>query len=161
MTANDYYELILTEKNNTTSLDILTSDSDVAIWKNMYYNIATLLQYSDDLNNYTLDEMKKVQRASIVGTLEWWKYHILNFFQYAEDDDAINILKLNNNYEYTYDEIDETARIIKYVSIHKSGTTLTIKVATADDDGFPQMLNTDQLFVFQQFINKMMIAGSR
>ena len=157
MTAQEYFEQFIIEKNKITELDSLNSESNVAIYRLIYQSIAQVMQYHNDINDDVIVNMNMIKQQAIVGTQAWWYDKLTNFYQYNSDP-AIGLLKIGTDYEYYYDETDDNSKIIKYCSFKQQPNLLTIKLAKQVDN-LPHVLTEDELLNVMSFINKIQIAG--
>lgn len=157
MTAQEYFNQFLVEKNKISQLDELNSESSVAVYRLLYQSIAQVLQYHDDITQDAIDNMNIIKQQTIVGTQQWWYDKLINFFQYNTDP-QIGLLKIGNDYDYYYDITDNNSKIIKYCSFKQQANSLTIKLAKQVDD-LPAVLTANELSSVYAFINQIQIAG--
>lgn len=158
-TAAEIFQLLVDEKNKISYLDDLDSQSETALWRQIYHSVSQVLQYQDDLTLDAIDTMDAIRTDTILGQKAWWIDKSKNFYQYNTDPEK-GILKIGSDYEYYYDTIDEDSKIIDYCSYTVSGSVVTLKVAQNDADGLAVPISTDQLGSFLGFIKDIKIGGS-
>lgn len=165
-TAQEWYDIIITEKETQESLtDLgyegddaetllsdLNSGSRVAIWRLMCWLFAYTAAFFErffDLFKSEVDEKLK----AIPGNAESLNKEVRKF-QY--DDPLI----FNNDGSYGYAEIDEAKQIIERVSINTTSAGTQVKVAK-EVAGDPAPLSNAELTAFQGYLNEIQYAQKR
>ena len=154
MTADEFYDLLITEKENITELDGLTSTSQTAIWRLLYYATANVLQYQSDLQQEAIDKMEDIRVSSTEGHRAWFIWFSKNFYQYNTNPDK-GQLKIGTDYNYYYDVIDEDSQIIDYCAALSSANNGILKVAKTDIDDNIVALTASELASYAEFIDNI------
>lgn len=151
---------IISQKESTSQLSGLTSDSKVSIWRLWVYIVAVAIHFHEVLFDKHKTELEEIASRSIVGKEAWYADQALQFqFGYS--------LTFNRNtYRYYYlDAISQDAinsRIVKRASakeVFTSGFTgIRIKVAK-DNGGNLIALTPEELSAFSYYMSRIAFAG--
>ena len=146
-TIKEIYDNFISIKEGITNLDILDSNSDTAIWRNIFQSVAEGQKTLEDImDNMTLELQKP--------DLQYWVKKIREF-QHGD------VLKFDIDKGYYYDVVDEAKQIVKYVSIGSSDIyqKLLIKVAKEGASG-AEKLSVIELYYLQFYVKQIKILGS-
>lgn len=160
-----YYDLLISEKQQFSSLNELTPISDsnqqllndlssnnkVAVWRLFYWIFAYGLHIIDTLMDYHKSEIETIMNSKVPGTIQWLRIEIFKF-QYG-----YNLTWIDNKYQYT--QYDANAQIIKYCSVSQVGNQLRIKVAK-DVNGMPWPLNINEYNALINYVEQIKFAGT-
>lgn len=160
-----YYDLLISEKQQFSSLNELTPISDsnqqllndlssnnkVAVWRLFYWIFAYGLHIIDTLMDYHKSEIETIMNSKVPGTIQWLRIEIFKF-QYG-----YNLTWIDNKYQYT--QYDANAQIIKYCSVSQVGNQLRIKVAK-DVNGMPSPLNINEYNALINYVEQIKFAGT-
>lgn len=90
---------------------------------------------------------------SVVATIPW--YHQI-CLEYQHGDS----LTLNETtYEYGYEVVDESRRLVKFAACRDRGGGVYILVAGQGADGYPETLSNDVLTAFREYVSRRKPAG--
>ncbi len=161
----EYYDELVAEKQNFSSLNGLTPISDsnqqllqdlsspskVAIWRLMIWIFAFGSWIIDTLFDRHVEEVNKILENAIPGTARWLRNEILKF-QYGD-----SLQWIDNKYQYA--QVDESKKIIKYCSVNEVGGQVRIKVAK-EVNHQPSPLTSNELNALKDYVNKIKFAGT-
>ncbi len=163
-TIQEIYDVMIAEKqtmaelnalqpnidSSQTLLTDLTSASRVAIWRLLFFVVAVAIWTNEKL----FDELKAWIEVRLseqrIGNLKWYQKKALEF-QYG---DALVII--NDSYQYT--SINPSNQIVKLASVNEVGGQVLVKVANLSS-GTPVPLSVPELQAFQNYLNKIKVAG--
>jgi len=154
-TYNEIYQSIVDKKNSTAELSGLNSISQTAIWKLLAHITATAIFIFEGIlySEKTLIESQIARNK--YGFIDWYSTESLKF-QYGDSlvfDNATGV--------YSYDEIDETKRIIARAAAIENPITAQIRLKVAKDSGGTLIkLTGDELTAFRAYINAIKVAGT-
>lgn len=133
----------------------LNSTSKVAIWRLLFYTIASAIGLHEILFDKYLQELDAKLSQGIWGTPKWYQAQSLAF-QYGD-----TLTYDNQNYRYYYPIIDATKQIVKRCSIveNNAAGVLIFKVAKASGTTIIP-LTTPEQNAFESYINKIKFAGT-
>lgn len=166
-TILEIYDAIIAEKETGTQLQDLTPDpetstqllsdlssgSKVAIWRLWAYITAVAIYAHEVIFDIFKEEVQAIADAAAPGTPAWYRQKMLEF-QYG---DTLTYL----NYQYVYDPVDESARIITRCAVQeRSDGAVLIKVAK-DSGGSPAPLSAPEKSAAESYANKVKFAGTR
>ena len=161
MTEQEFFDLLINSKKSISYLDSLDSESETALYRQIYHSIAQVLQYQSNINADIIAEMKELKDQNTIGSKSWWTDKLLNLFQYSTDPDKTT-LKLKpsyDGYKYFYSVEDEATKIIKYCSVKFANSKTIIKVAK-EVNNLPEQLSNNELIAAQQFISLIQDCSS-
>jgi hypothetical protein len=126
-TTEEYYQELLDKKASISELDVLSSDSTIAVWRLMLWVQAFCLSKFDELlDRYEATIIDKSNQI-FFATGEWWQQKMFEF-QYG---DNIQRIVIDGLQYIRYPIIDTSKRIIsKCAVITRARGGLTIKLAT-------------------------------
>lgn len=159
-----WYDYIITEKNNLTSLNVLqpnidsaqtlltdiTSTSRVARWRLWIWACAACAVALDIIFDLTLMDFETLSKRSRFGTLPWYVGKSFEF-QYGD-----NLVYQNN--EFQYPTVNTVNQIVKRAASEENGNTVNLKVAKLVSN-VPTKLATLEKAAFDAYIAKIKPAG--
>lgn len=159
-TIEEIYNEIVTTKENTPGLDGLTSNSQTAIWRLIFYVCAVVINFHEQLWDLFKKDLEDIRDSAAPQTELWWNYKMKEF-QYAPNDVNKGVLFLDFDFVPRYNEIDETKQIIKYSATKQAegSRQVIIKIAKDDGNNNPQQLTIDELNAAKSYINELQGAG--
>lgn len=165
-TIAEIYDRMLFEKQTMSTLNALqpnvstfqnllndlTSASQVAVWRTMYFVLAVAIW----LHELKFDEHKEwvENRAEElrVGTTLWYYNKALEF-QYG---DALVLI----DGEYKYASVNTATKIVKLCSVNEINGQLFMKIAKLNASNVPVQLTTLELDAFKAYMQKIKFAGT-
>lgn len=169
--TKEYYDILITEKQATASLNGLTpavddsqtflndlsSNSKVSKWRLMLWVVAFGYFVLDQLFDIHKAEVEALAKTLIPATLPW--YQVEGFkFQFG---DLIQWNSTTNKYEYLV--YDDAKRIIKRCAVIEEvssvGLSVRVKAAKLDGNGDPVPLTAAELNSFSIYMKKIRPAG--
>jgi hypothetical protein len=163
-TIQEIYDVMIAEKqtmaelnalqpnidSSQTLLTDLTSASRVAIWRLLFFVVAVAIWTNEKL----FDELKAWIEIRLseqrIGNLKWYQKKALEF-QYGD-----MLVMIDDTYKYVTTNI--TNQIVKLASVNEVGGQVLVKVANLSA-GTPVPLSTPELQAFQNYLNKIKVAG--
>lgn len=128
------------------------SFSTVSLESILFFIVAACCHVLESMfDHLRRDVDEKISRA-IVASVPWY-YKMARQFQYG---DALVFDKATSRFSYA--TIDESKQLVKYVAVRDRGTSIQI-LASGDEDGLPTPLSTDVRLAFEQYMNRVKIAG--
>jgi hypothetical protein len=152
MTELEIYNEMIAQKAATPELNALSSNSPTANWK------AICRFFAGQLSRFwTLVEQSKIELLAIVdarqaGTIEWYRYQILNW-QRGHEMRFIGSA-------YRYETIDPEARIVAKCAVEETRNALLIKVAQMDNNVL-KPLTINDLNALRAYASRVKFAGTR
>jgi len=147
---------IYTEKASKPELDILSTTSQVSVWRLWVYVVAAVLYTVEKIFDMLRMDIDAINAANVIGSEAWYVERAYEF-QYG---DIPTILEGR----LVYDTINLENRIIKRASILRLGNqnaNAIIKVATIDEQTNElRALNPIEITAFNGYIRSLMFAGS-
>ncbi len=165
-TIQQFYDELIQEKQNFSSLNgltpisdtnqqflnDLTSNSRVAVWRFMLWIVAFASWINYSLFQTHKEEIEKIASEAIPGTAKWLRKEVFKFqLGYA--------LQWIDN-KYSYPTIDPSARIIKYCAVVETGGSVRVKVAKLNSSNQPAPLSGTELLALKDYINEIKFAGT-
>lgn len=166
-TILEIYDSIIAEKESGTLLDDLSpnpetssqlltdlsSGSKVAIWRLWAYITAVAIFAHEVIFDVFKEEVQDIADAAAPGTPGWYRQKMLEF----QFGDTLTYV----NYQYVYDPVDESARIITRCAVQeRSDGAVLIKVAK-DSGGSPVPLSAPEKSAAESYAAKIKFAGTR
>lgn len=166
-TILEIYDSIIAEKESGTLLEDLSpnpetsgqlltdlsSGSKVAIWRLWAYITAVAIYAHEVIFDIFKEEVQEIADAAAPGTPGWYRQKMLEF-QYGDTLTYVN-------YQYVYDPVDESARIITRCAVQeRSDGAVLIKVAK-DSGGSPVPLSAPEKSAAESYAAKIKFAGTR
>lgn len=163
-TIEKIYNQMLSEKENFSELKKLqpnissfqsfltdlTARTLMPIWRMLFYIFAVAINLFESVLDLWWDNILAKKKEFATGTVDWFVDKILNF-QYGYP------IIWNDN-QFQYPNIDENAKIVKYVSIVQTNNIVTAKVAK-DNSGVPEKLTSDEVTSLQAYLNQIAFLG--
>lgn len=152
-TGSQLQDLTPDPETSTQLLSELSSGSKVAIWRLWAYITAVAIYAHEVIFDLFQEEVQAIADAAAPGTPGWYRQKMLEF-QYG---DTLTYL----NYQYVYDPVDESARIITRCAVQeRSDGAVLIKVAK-DSGGLPVPLSAPEKSAAESYAAKIKFAGTR
>ena len=140
-------------ETSTQLLTDLSSGSKVAVWRLWAYITAVAIYAHEVIFDLFKEEVQAIADAAAPGTPGWYQKKMLEF-QYG---DTLTYF----NYQYVYDPVDESARIITRCAVQeRSDGAVLIKVAK-DSGGTPVPLSAPEKSAAESYAAKIKFAGTR
>lgn len=129
--------------------------AQVSIESIIFYIVSVAIYFTEQLFDLHMTDVEAREDQMRVGTIAWW-INLCRSFQYG--DDLVYNTETNL---YEYEEIDETAKIIKFATVREGSAGLQLLVCAADGDGLPEKLEDPgaQRDAFDAYIRKVKLAG--
>lgn len=141
------------EKYKLSSEDTFNSAfSKVSLENILFYIVAACCHFMEVIfEKYSKDVDDKISSAVVASVPWYWK--IATGFQYG---DALVFDEATQQYIYANE--DDSKKVVKYAAVRDRGTSVEILVA-GDNNGRPVALSTDILSAFENYMNRVKIAG--
>jgi hypothetical protein len=155
------YNEILNIKNQQSELASLTSTSNTAIFKLIFYVQAVVISIHEQLWDLFKEDLEYIKNTAPIMSELWWIDKLTNFYQYDNTDISKGVLKIDNSFVPYYEITDDTKKIIKFAAVKQSDNSrqVNIKIAKADSDNNPVQLTVDELNSVKSFVNSLQAAG--
>jgi hypothetical protein len=162
-TKQEIFNELITIKEAIPALSGATSSSLTSIWGNFLDATAQGISIFEQLYDQFLVDSRHIRDSQPVNSLSWFKYEMLNTFQYINGDDSVSNLLIDDNFVTYYATEDESAKIVDFCSASQNidNRIVTIKLAKSDGAGLPIKLANDELDAAKTFISKKSGAGLR
>ena len=154
MTDQFMADPILREKYGLSAEDTFEGSFSAVSFESMIFGIMAAAIYVLEaiFDAFRRDVDKKIADA-VVATIPW--YHKI-CLEYQHGDAMI----LNEStYEYVYEVVDDSKKIIKYAACRDRGGGVYILVAGMGEDGYPKALSNDVLTAFREYVSRRKPAG--
>jgi len=159
-------DAIIDEKENRTALDLLvpnpddaqtflddlTTTSKVAIWRLMFFVIASAIFTHEKLFDIHKTAVEALADTLIPNTARFMREEALKF-QFGDTLQFINL-------KFVYPVIDTTKQIIKRAAVVETGGQVIVKVAKLVAT-LPEKLTSSELNAFSVYINSIKSAGTQ
>lgn len=141
------------EKYKLSSEDTFNSAfSKVSLENILFYIVAACCHFMEVIfEKYSKDVDDKISSAVVASVPWYWK--IATGFQYG---DALVFDEATQQYIYANE--DDSKKFVKYAAVRDRGTSVEILVA-GDNNGRPVALSIDILSAFENYMNRVKIAG--
>lgn len=149
-TMAQLYELQPNIDNAQTLLSDLTTSSKVAAWRCMFFVMAVAIWTVENLFDEHKLWVENRAKELIVGTPNWLANRALEF-QYGDS-------LVFSGGKYQYATVNESARIVKLVSVNESNGQVYMKIAKLVSDE-PVELTVPELAAFITYMGKIKMAG--
>ncbi|WP_338813664.1 hypothetical protein V9L05_20030 [Bernardetia sp. Wsw4-3y2] len=147
---------IYTEKAGRSELDVLSSNSQVSVWRLWVYIVAACIYTIEVIFDMLRIDIDAINAANVIGSEAWYVERAYEF-QYSD-------IPVVTEGRLVYDTINLDNRIIKRASIVRLGNenaNAIIKVATIDEQTNElRALDTNEITAFNGYIRSLMFAGS-
>lgn len=147
---------ILAQKATQPELDILSSNSQVSVWRLWVYVVAAVIYTVETIFDMLRADIDAINAANVIGSEAWYVERAYEF-QYSDIPVIVEGILV-------YDTINLDNRIIKRASIVRLGAenaNAIIKVATIDDQTNElRALTQVEITAFNAYIRSLMFAGS-
>ena len=97
------------------------------------------------------DQYKQIN-SSVVATIPWYHQQALNY----QHGDKLELDEATLRWQYPI--VDESKRLVRYVSVKDLGTSIRVLVSK-DKDGLPEPLTEDELRSVTAYMSSIKIAG--
>jgi len=155
-TTQQIFDDMLTRKNAEPDLAGLTSSSQSALWRLIFWVAAQSINLFEQIMDALKAEVTTVAENSIAGSAQWLQQKALEF-QYDETDPQV--IQIIDGVPQ-YPTVDPSKRIIKNASVKEGSNRIVfIKVAKDDGSGGLTPLTTNELNAFKGYIQKIGFAG--
>lgn len=154
MTDQFMADPVLREKYGLSAEDTFEGSFSAVSFESMIFGIMAAAIYALEaiFDAFRRDVDKKIADA-VVATIPW--YHKI-CLEYQHGDAMI----LNEStYEYVYEVVDDSKKIIKYAACRDRGGGVYILVAGMGEDGYPKALSNDVLTAFREYVSRRKPAG--
>lgn len=151
-TIKEIEDALIADKEARAPLDILTSNSKVSVWRNMYFSIATGIHTLELAMERFQSDVETRADEITSGTLKWYGFES-RVFQFG---DALEFIDGN----VTYAVIDEDKFIIDLAAADVVSGTILIKVAKLDMNGIAEPLTLAELTAFEDYWEEKRFAGT-
>lgn len=160
-TIEEIYDEIIATKETQTDLSGLTSTSNTAIWKLVYYTIAVSISFHEQLWDLFKKDLETIRDNTPVQTERWWVDRMKNQFQFDNIDTDKGVLKIGEDFVPFYTTVDETKRIVDFASVKQTegSRQVNIKIAKNDGSGNAEQLTLEQLTSARSYVNEIQGAG--
>lgn len=164
---NEIYDVIISEKENRSSLDELapqsdnakqllndlTSDSKVAIWRLWAYITAVIIHTHELMWDIFRKDVERIVASAPAGTPGWYHKKVL---EYQHGDALVYVEN-----QYRYDPVDITHRIVVKCAVEERPDGVVI-IKVAKDDGAGLLpLTIGEKDGLISYVNKIKFAGTR
>lgn len=152
--VNTIYQNMLTEKLKYSSLNNLTSTSNVAVWRTIFYICAIAIATFEQLLDVFKQELLDTAETLPTGSTIWYAQKLLQYQAGYE-------LEYNRETEkLEYPVEDDDAKIIIASSCVQESDTVVMKVAKSDGLGGLTNLTTEEQTGVLNYINSFKFAGT-
>lgn len=128
------------------------SFSSVSLENIIFFIVAACCHVLETIFELYIKDVDEKISMAVVASVPWY-YKMAKAFQYGDQ------LVLNETtQQYGYAIIDESKQVVKYAAVRDRGTSVQILVS-GDKNGMPVALSNDVLTVFQQYMNRVKVAG--
>jgi len=141
------------EKYKLSSTDTYNNVFSKVVLENiLFYIFAACCHFMEKLFEKYRDDVDVKISSAVVASVPWyWK--MATGFQYG---DALVFDEATQQYIYANE--DDSKKVVKYAAVRDRGTSVEILVA-GDNNGRPVALSTDILSAFENYMNRVKIAG--
>jgi hypothetical protein len=142
--TTDYYNDLITAKEATVALDVLTSTSEVAIWRSLLWVQAFCLSRFEELIEWYEGTIQDKSNQVYFATGAWWQQKMFEF----QFGDQLSRSSIDGTQYIQYAVITPANRIITRCSVKtKPRGGLLIKLATLDGKLSEEQLNAVASYV--------------
>jgi len=128
------------------------SFSKVSLENILFYIVAACCHFMEVLFElYSADVEKKISGAAVAGVPWYWK--MATSFQYGDA-----LIFDEKTQRYIYVDEDEGKKVVRFAAVRDRGTSVEILVA-GDSGGVPEALSNDVLTAFEEYMDRVKIAG--
>lgn len=151
-TVQNIYDEMVAKKAELEALNGITSTSDFALWKTLFWVHAFAIWVWEGVWENEKIELEAAALLTQYGTMNWYKTMLL---KYQHGDSLTEI----SDGVWGYAVIDESKQIVKYVSVVERSDSLLIKVAK-DATGSPAKLTTSELSGYTSYVGILKVMGT-
>ena len=151
---NTIFQEMITAKEADSNLNELTSNSQVAIWRLIFYIVAVSINLFEQFQDLFKAEIQTIADTAIPGTLPWARQKTTEFQYSATDPQNLILINLVP----IYPVLDESLRIITRASVTE-GTALDIRIKVAKNEP-PEPLSIDEEIALNDYWNTLRFAGT-
>lgn len=152
-TIDQIQNSIIAEKEATSELSALTSQSRRSEWRLWTRVIATVQAYSEQLFDVFKTQIETLLAKGAPSTPLWIQDQVFKF-QYDATNPQVLVM---DNYAPTYTTIDEDLRIVTRCSVKTDfSNTVNVKVAKSD---IPEPLDSSEKSALQDYVTMIGTAG--
>lgn len=154
-TTTDIYNDMITRKDAEADLNGLTSASQSALWRLLFWVQAQSINLFEQLMDALQVEIQTIADNSIAGSAAWVQNQVL-LFQY--DAGNPQVLQIINGLP-AYAIVDPALRIVKSASV-KEGVNRIVFIKAAKDEGSGlEPLDTNELNALKSYVVNVGFAG--
>ena len=155
--TQEIYEGLVQSKESESSLDGLTSTSQVALWSNILWVVAAAIHIFEQLMDSLVSEVETKARTAVSMTDSWAQNKILEF-QYDETPGNEQVAQETSPGVIGYPVVNESLRIITRAAVkEQTDRKVLLKVAKGTDS--LSALSNDEQNAAQGYANKFNPAG--
>lgn len=126
--------------------------SKVCLESILFYIVAACCHVLEVLFDSYKEDVEARIRSAVVASVAWY-WRMATEFQYGDA-----LVFDEKTQQYVYATVDETKRVVRYAAVRDRGTSVEILVA-GDDGGVPRALSNGVLRAFEEYMNRVKIAG--
>ena len=152
-TITQIYEEMVAAKEAEPGLASLSSASRVAMWRLLFYTVASALYVQEVLFGLFQDEARALAATSPAGTPAWYHVQALAF-QYGD-------VLTYADYRYAYPVLDAAKRIVARAAVQNRGDGLVLVKAAKLIQDAPAPLAPEELTAFEAYMALVKFAGTR
>jgi hypothetical protein len=154
-TTTDIYNDMITRKDAEADLNGLTSASQSAIWRLLFWVQAQSINLFEQLMDALTVEIQLIADNSIAGSAAWLQNTVLLFQYDAGDPQVLQIIDGLPQYS----TVNPALRIVKNASV-KEGVNRIVFVKAAKDEGSGlEALSVDELAALDSYVINIGFAG--
>ena len=154
-TTTDIYNDMISRKDAEADLAGLTSASQSAIWRLLFWVQAQSINLFEQLMDSLQTDIQLIADNSIAGSAAWLQNEVLEFQYDASDPQVLQII--NGLPQYT--TVDPDLRIVKNASV-KEGTNRIVFIKAAKDSGSGlEALSVDELAALSSYVVNIGFVG--
>jgi hypothetical protein len=164
-TLQEIIGLILSLKEANPFLQVLSSPSKTAVWRNIMEAVAFMIFNFQEAVNLHMKEIENKIASQKVPRLPWYRNEALRFqygFDLIPETDQFSSTYEDNGVqiEATLEQV-EASKIIKYVAVTRSKSNtgkikISMKIAGENTD---EVLSDEKALAFKKFIEEIQAAG--
>ncbi len=144
---------MLDQKESNSALDGLTSNSQVAIFRNLLHTGAVEISVLEQLIDAYIADIESIINAQAIGSIPWIRAKILEF----QNGDYVELN--TTTFEISYPEVNEANKIITRCSVKETGNLVVqAKVAKSDP---PTALSAPEKTALSDYLTIIKPAGTQ
>jgi hypothetical protein len=154
-TTTDIYNDMITRKDAEADLSGLTSASQSALWRLLFWVQAQSINLFEQLMDALQVEIQTIADNSIAGSAAWLQAQVLLFQYDAGDPQVLQII----NGLPAYAVVNPVLRIVKNASVKEGVNRIVFVKAAKDDGGGLEALDVNELAALESYVNNIGFAG--